>query len=374
MQAKKILITGGAGFIGSHIADKLIEQGHFVRILDNLSPQVHPAQQIPEYLNQKAEFILGDIRNKEDVKKALSNVQIIIHLAAFTATGQSMYKQAECTDVNVNGTKNILDVIAENNYNIEKIIYASSRAVYGEGKYSCRHCGIIYPKKREEEQLSKQEWDIKCPYCNAMLAVLPTDEDTPLSPVSIYAETKRKIEKMICEFGKNNNIPFVIFRTFNAYGIRQAVENPYVGLLPIFALRIKSNKALFLYEDGQIIRDFVHVEDIADAFILGMTNDAANNQIFNLGSGQKMTLQELAKKIAKAFKSNADIRVIGKYRSGDPRHSYADISLIKNKIGFVPKMSFEKELKKFVEWIKTKDAVDNYDKAEQELKERGLFK
>ncbi|MEM3829246.1 MAG: NAD-dependent epimerase/dehydratase family protein, partial [Conexivisphaerales archaeon] len=281
---EKVLVTGGAGFIGSHVVDLLIEKDYEVKILDNLEPQVHGIEgKLPSYLNENVTLITGDTRNREDLVKSLEDVDAVIHLAAAVGVGQSMYQISKYVSYNTLGTANLLDVVVNERNNVKKIIVASSMSIYGEGKYYCERCGYVYPKLRDEEQLNKKEWEPKCPICKHEITPVPTDEDKPLNPTSIYAQTKRHQEEMVLLIGRTYGIPSVALRFFNVYGPRQSLRNPYTGVAAIFLSRLLNNKPPYVFEDGNQTRDFVHVKDIAQAVVLALEKSSANYLPLNVG-------------------------------------------------------------------------------------------
>ncbi len=372
---KKILVTGGAGFIGSYLVDKLIELGHEVVVFDNLEPQVHgEGQKIPKYLNKECEFIKGDIRDRNEFKKALKGREVIFHQAAVVGVGQSMYEIKRYSEVNILGTANLLDILANENHRVEKLIVASSMSVYGEGKYSCAGCGVVYPKLRSLSQLKKGEWEMKCPLCNQKVQSSPTDEDKPLSPTSVYAISKRDQEEMCLTIGRAYDIPTVALRYFNVYGPRQALSNPYTGVAAIFSCRILNSSCPYVFEDGLQSRDFTHVSDIVQANILAMVEKEANYEIFNVGTGRPSTVLDIANLLIKNLGSSVNIDIVRKYRHGDIRHCYADISKIQKKLGFKPPLKFEEGVSDLVEWVKRQKAVDQFEKSQKELKEKKLTK
>ena len=271
MKSKNILITGGAGFIGSNLALKLAEKGHVVTVLDNLSEQIHGKNS--ELLNtiiDQVHFIKGDVRNAEDWMKALKNQEVVVHLAAETGTGQSMYEVQKYTEVNINGTAIFLDYLVNEKHSIQKVVIASSRAIYGEGKYNCEEHGIIYPNERKENDLLKGEFEPKCPVCNTDLMVLLTDENSKIHPSSVYGITKQNQEQMVLNVCQSINIPAVAFRYQNVYGPGQSLKNPYTGILSIFSTQIKNGNDLNIFEDGLESRDFVFIDDVVNATILGI--------------------------------------------------------------------------------------------------------
>jgi len=370
---KKILVTGGAGFIGSYLVDKLIELGHEVMVFDNLEPQVHgDGQKIPKYLNKECEFIKRDIRNRDELKKALKDREIVFHQAAAVGVGQSMYEINKYTEVNILGTSNLLDILANENHRVEKLIIASSMSVYGEGKYRCVNCGVVYPKLRSLSQLKKGEWEMRCPFCNQEVQSLPTDEEKPLYPTSVYSISKRDQEEMCLTIGRAYRIPTVALRYFNVYGPRQALSNPYTGVAAIFSSRILNNHPPCIFEDGGQSRDFTHVSDIIRANLLAMENKKADYEVFNVGTGRPLTVLNIAEALIKSLSSSVDMNIVRKYREGDIRHCYADISKIRDQLGFQSKVKFEKGISEFVGWVRGEEARDQFEKSRRELEEKGL--
>jgi len=371
-----ILITGGAGFVGSHLAEKLLQMGYKINLIDNLSPQIHePNGKLPQYLRGKAEFLKGDVRNREDVERAVSGADAVIHLAAETGVGQSMYEIARYVDTNVRGSAILLETIAEAGTKVKKIILASSRAVYGEGKYQCKKCGVTYPEQRTEDKLKTKQWQMRCPKCGRIVEPLPTDEDTILRPTSIYAITKQAQEQMFSVIAKTHRIPYAILRYFNVYGQRQSLSNPYTGILSIFSSRILNGKPPLIYEDGLESRDFVHVSDVVKATILALEKTEANYEIFNVGSGRRVTILEMANLLVEKLGGSLKPVIVGKYREGDIRHCYADLTKIRNKLGYAPGKSLEDGISEFANWVKQQENIlDLSDKASDELASRKLLK
>ena len=366
----KILVTGGAGFIGSHLADALVEQGHEVVIYDNFEQQVHKTE--PEYLNRNAELIRADIRDKDTLKNAVIDSEIIFHQAAMVGVGQSMYQVEKYVDVNTFATAKLLDIIANEEHSVKKLIVASSMSIYGEGAYQCDDCGMVYPALRLEEQLMKRQWEMTCPNCGKEVKPVPTDEAKPLQPTSIYAVTKKDQEEMSLAIGRAYGIPTVALRYFNVYGPRQSLNNPYTGVCAIFSSRIKNKNTPLIFEDGLQSRDFVSVHDIVEANILAMASPDADYEVFNVGTGNAINILEIAQTLVKLYKENLNSEITNKYRAGDIRHCFADIAKIKNKLGYKPKIDFEPGMKELVEWGEKEEAVDKFDDAQEELKVRGL--
>ena len=376
MQYKNILITGGAGFIGSNLALKLIEKGYKVTVLDNLSPQIHTSNS-PLYnsIKDKVRFIKGTVLSYDDWKNALEEIDVVVHLAAETGTGQSMYEIEKYTDVNIKGTSIFLDILANEKHSVKKMIVSSSRAIYGEGKYECSSCGIVYPNERKDEDMSKGDFTVKCPTCNANAKLLATDENSKIHPSSIYGITKQVQEQMFMVMGKTLNIPALAFRYQNVYGAGQSLSNPYTGILSIFSTRIKNGNDINIFEDGKESRDFVYIDDVVDATILGIEKDEANYEVFNVGLGLAIDVNKVASTLVKEYKSNSKISISGNYRLGDIKDNYADLTKIQTKLGFKPKVSFEEGIKRFTKWVNAQEVVeDQYEKSINEMKEKGLYK
>ncbi len=367
----KVLVTGGCGFIGSHLVDRLIKEGHRVKVYDILEPQVHLGKK-PSYLNKEAEYIFDDIRNKEKLKETLKDIDIVFHQAAQVGVGQSMYEIEKYVSHNSLGTAILLDLIVNTKNNIKKIIVASSMSIYGEGAYECKECGVVCPILRDDEQLKNKDWEMKCPKCNKEVKPQATAEDKPLFPTSIYATTKRSQEEMCLEVGTAYNIPTVALRYFNVYGPRQSLSNPYTGVAAIFLSRVKNDKEPFIFEDGRQSRDFIYISDIVEANILAMNKDKANYDFFNVGTGKPHSILDIADTIISLYNKNLKPEILGKFRAGDIRHCYSDISKISKKLGYKPKVSFEEGMKKLKSWSETQVARDLTEKAQDELKKRGL--
>ena len=374
----KILITGGAGFIGSHVVDTLIEKGYSnVTIFDNLEEQVHgPSHNPPEYLNPKAEFLKGSLLDYNLLKRLIKDTDILIHLGAVVGVAQSMYQIRKYTETNIIGTGNILDILTNCDHNVQKLIIASSNTVYGEGKYQCSKCGVIFPPLRSKEQLSKKVWEILCPNCGSGLKPLPCDESSHLTASSIYALSKKAQEQMSFLIGKTYGINTVILRFFLVYGARQTLSNPYTGVCGIFASRLLNNNPPLIYEDGLQTRDFVHVKDVCQAITLAIEKSTANNEVFNVGTGIPISIKEIAEIITQKLNPNIQPMVTEKYRVGDIRHCLADITKIKNKLGYKPTVNFTEGINDVLDWIRTeiKPIQDKSDIALNELKEKGLLR
>lgn len=376
---KNVLITGGAGFIGSNLAVKLIEKGYKVTVLDNLSKQIHgdnPELSSPLYrsIYKKVKFIKGTVTSKEDWIKALDGQDIIVHYAAETGTGQSMYEIQKYVEVNITGTAIMLDLLANASHKVKKVIIASSRSIYGEGKYINDKGISVYPKHRTAEHMDKGDFEVKF-LGSENLKLVATDEESKIHPSSVYGITKQNQEQMIMTVCPTINIASVAFRYQNVYGPGQSLKNPYTGILSIFSTQIKNGNGINIFEDGKETRDFVFIDDVVDATILGIEKDEANNEIFNVGTGVAIDVISVATSLIKNYNADVPITISGNYRLGDIRHNYADLTKIKSKLGFEPKYSFEDGLKEFTKWVNTQEVEqDNYQKSIDEMKSKGLYK
>ena len=373
---KRILITGGAGFIGSNLALTLIEKGYNITVLDSLSEQIHGENSsLYESIKDKVNFIKGDVRRKTDWENALKDQHVVVHLAAETGTGQSMYEVQKYVDVNINGTALLLDHLVNEPHNVEKVIVASSRAIYGEGKYSCETHGDVYPVEREESHLLQGDFEPKCPHCGTELNLAKTDENSKIHPSSVYGITKQNQEQMVLNVCRSVNIPAVAFRYQNVYGPGQSLKNPYTGILSIFSTQIRNGNDINIFEDGEESRDFVFIDDVVNATVLGLEMEEANYEVFNVGSGIQTTVMEVATILKEKYNSPVSIEVTGNFRLGDIRHNVADLSKIKEKLGFTPQYDFKTGVSKFVEWVQSQEVnEDNYAKSIDEMKAKGLFK
>jgi dTDP-L-rhamnose 4-epimerase len=367
---KTILITGGAGFIGSHLADELLESGYHVRVLDNLTEQVHGKNcKRPDYLDARVELIKGDVRDAQAVRKALDGVHAVYHYAAMVGVGQSMYEVKEYTDVNNIGTATLLEALIENP--VEKLIVASSMSIYGEGLYKDAGEHIRAGIERNIGQLKKGDWEVKDSHGN-ILTPYPTPETKNPTLSSVYALSKYDQERMCLMIGRAYNIPTVALRFFNVYGTRQALSNPYTGVLAIFASRLLNNNAPMIFEDGYQKRDFVSVLDIARASRLALETPEADFEVFNIGSGHSYTIREIAEKMAEVMNKNISPEISGKYRVGDIRHCYSDISKAKAILNYEPQISLGDGLVELATWLSGQTAEDNVAQASNELAVRGL--
>jgi dTDP-L-rhamnose 4-epimerase len=373
----RILITGGAGFIGTYFTKLATAAHHEVQILDNLSPQVHGRSPHFEPL-AGVKFIHGDITNRADIERSLNDVDVIVHLAAETGTGQSMYEIERYYRVNVQGTALLFDILAGGRHSVRGFILASSRSVYGEGAYICESCNPSgarrYPPPRTPQQLAAHIWTPRCPDCDAEIFPTATREDDRLAPSSIYAATKVAQEDVVRVACNALGIPFAILRFQNVYGEGQSLRNPYTGLLSIFSTRLRLGQSLPVFEDGEESRDFVHVEDVAAAVLRCVEAPARHGITLNVGSGLPTSILEIARLLAKHMGSTIQPHVSGEYRVGDIRHNFADINELERATGFRPSISIEQGLARFSRWVAGQPVpTDLLDQANAELKARKLM-
>ena len=375
-----VLITGGAGFIGSNIALKLNKKGYAVTVLDSLSEQIHgtnPDKTSPLYqsIKDKVKFIKGDVNNRADWEQALNGVDYVIHLAAETGTGQSMYEIKKYVDTNIGGTALLLDILTNAKHHVKRVVVAESRAIYGEGKYLCPKCGEVYPLERKDDDMAKGDFECKCPKCGGKVELVATTEDSAIHPSSVYGISKQVQGQLVHLVCKSIGIESVSFRYQNVYGPGQSLTNPYTGILSIFSTRIKNGNGLNIFEDGKETRDFVYIEDVVDATILGMEVPEANGHVFNIGTGVATDVLTVARTLCEKYDLQVPIMVSGNYRLGDIRHNYADISLARNVLGFNPKWSFADGIEQFTKWVNQQEVQeDNYETSIEEMKKKGLYK
>jgi dTDP-L-rhamnose 4-epimerase len=378
MKNNRVLITGGAGFIGVAVAKLLVAEGCSVLLFDNLSAQIHGAipdmsalQSLPR---TQVDVMRGDVTRDADWTAALENVQTVVHLAAETGTAQSMYEISRYTEINAGGTARLLDHLANHRHDVRKIVLASSRSVYGEGAYRCRRCGPVYPPTRGEDMLRRGEWQPRCPGCKNTIEETATSEAAKTAPASIYAATKLAQEHLVRVAAQALGIPAIIYRFQNVYGEGQSLKNPYTGILSIFSNQLRLGKTIQLYEDGEESRDFVHVSDVARAVGLAITSDSAEGTTLNVGSGQPTSVREIALLLADRFGVRTPPVISGQYRLGDVRHGYADLTSLRACLQFTPLISLDEGLTRFVEWVKSQpEEPDRLDGATQELVARGLM-
>jgi dTDP-L-rhamnose 4-epimerase len=356
-----VLITGGAGFIGSHVASHLLKAGCRVRVLDSLIEQVHPGRERPSYLDADVELVVGDVRDRAAVDAALDGIDDIVHLAARVGVGQSMYEIAEYTSVNAHGTGVLLEALMSRP--VRKLLVASSVSIYGEGLYVDHAGRSVDSCQRTREQLERGEWEPVGPDCEVVEPV-PTPESKPPSLSSLYALGKFDQEQMCLLFGASYDIPTVALRFFNVYGPHQALSNPYTGVLSIFAARLMNDRPPLIFEDGEQRRDFVHVSDIAEACRLALTTRDADGLAVNVGSGRDVSVSAVAELLARAIgKQVIQPRVTGNYRVGDIRHCFADVSLAREALGFAPRVALDEGIENLALWLDGQSPADRMDKA-----------
>jgi dTDP-L-rhamnose 4-epimerase len=373
LEKLNVLVTGGAGFIGSHLVDALIERGNHVRILDSLVPQVHQDGR-PEYLHRSAEFVAGDVCDAKVVKQALEGIDAVFHQAAEVGVGQSMYEIDRYVRANDLGTAVLLENVLKRGNKIRKLIVASSMSIYGEGAYSCGDCGVVYPQLREEEQLLERRWEMECPNCKRLVAPAATKEDKPLFPTSVYAITKQDQEQFCLILGRAYGIPTVALRYFNVYGPRQALSNPYTGVCAIFSARLLNDERPLIFEDGEQRRDFVHVSDIIQANLLALETNRADYLPVNIGTGIATSIHEIAGLLSEGLGKNIKPEIVGKYRTGDIRHCFADISRARNLLGYEPRVMLKDGIPVLRSWVREQTPSDQVIKATAELESRQLVR
>ena len=379
---EKILITGGAGFIGSNLALALLKRGHQVTVLDNLSEQIHgknPEETSSLYLSikDKVHFIKGTVACRETLQKAIADNTVIVHLAAETGTGQSMYEIQHYTDVNIGATALLLDILTNEKHSVKKVVVASSRAIYGEGKYYNKTKNtFVYPLQRTDNDMQKGDFEVKDPQNHSdVLELVATTEDAIIHPTSVYGITKQVQEQLVMTVCPTIGIAGVAFRYQNVYGPGQSLKNPYTGILSIFSTQIKNGNGINIFEDGKETRDFVFISDVVDATVLGIEKETANNQVFNVGTGVATDVITVATELSNNYGIQVPITISGNYRLGDIRHNYADITKAKQLLGFEPKVSFKEGLKQFTNWVNTQEIEeDKYQQSIDEMKAKGLYK
>jgi len=363
----RVLVTGGAGFIGSHTVDKLIEKGYEVTVLDNLERQVHLGRK-PKYLNEKAEYVYEDVRSLKAWAKVLGDVQYVIHLAGAVGVGQSFWQPRKYMTVNTVGTANLYQVLMANREmakKIEKIVVASSKSIYGEGAYLCEEHGVVYPGPRSTEQLKKKDWEQKCPICGRPVRPVGITEEKPAQNLSPYALSKYDSERLSLQFSEVLGIPTVAFRYFNVYGPRQSLSNPYTGVVAIFLSRLKNGKPPVIFEDGKQVRDFVYVEDVADFNVRALERGQG---VFNLGTEKPTSLLEIVSILKGITGAKVDPDVTGDFRPGDNRHDYADTTKLRREYGEYAFTDLKKGMEKLAEWSSGEEARDMFEREEAERK------
>jgi dTDP-L-rhamnose 4-epimerase len=371
MKKQRVLVTGGAGFVGSHTVDALLRDGHEVRVFDKLTPQVHPRGELPDYLSPEAEFIRGDVCDLEAVRRAVAGVDSVFHFAAAVGVGQSMYEISHYVETNTLGTANLLQALLDTGLRCQKLVVASSMSIYGEGQYRCGEHGNVAPATRDTEQLREKRWDVCCPECRGRLEALPTSEDKPLQCSSIYALGKKDQEEMCLLFGRTYGMPVLALRYFNIYGTRQALSNPYTGVAAIFASRLLNRRAPMIFEDGEQLRDFVSIHDVVRANMLALES-AAKDVALNIGSGQAITISQVARTLSESLQIVVPSEISGKYRAGDIRHCFGEISRAHSVLGYSPAHQFADGVGELANWLRSQSAEDRVQFAAERLSAFGL--
>ena len=376
MAIRNVLVTGGSGYIGSHLVDALVARGYNVVVLDSLVPQVHRSGTWPSYVNPKVRYVRGDVRDRAVFEPLVLEAQAVVHFAAAVSIGQSMYEIDRYVDVNTRGTALLLDILVNTKHKVEKVIVASSIGVYGEGAYRCGTCGPVAPGIRSDAQMGAKDWEQRCPSCGAPVVSVPTPEDKALYRDNIYSMTKYHQEEMVLLIGKTYGIPAVAPRFFNVYGPRQSLSNPYAGVAAIWISRLMNGKAPVVFEDGGQLRDFVSIHDVVACLTLMLEKPGADYLPVNVGSGTTVTILEIAGILQKLLGSSIEPEVTNVGRTFDVRHNTADISRARETLGFEPAVSLEQGFTELIEWAKTTPdvAVDFFDKALDELKAKGLVR
>jgi len=378
MPDQRILITGAAGFVGSHTVDLMVQRGHSVTALDSLDPQVHGSgattpHNIEAHVRTGAiKFVHGDVRDRALMSRLISEHDAVLHLAAAVGVGQSMYMPHHYADVNVGGTALLLDILANQPHSIRRVVVASSMSLYGEGAYRCGRCGAIEPSERSAEQLARRQWEPICPQCGEAAIPAPTPESKPLKSTSIYASTKKMQEEMLVVFGKAYNLPVIALRYFNIYGPRQSLNNPYTGVAAIFLSRLLNRTSPLAFEDGRQSRDFIHVRDIAHANLLALESELPGQHIYNVGTGSATSVLEVAEVLAEQLGVPLSARIENKFRAGDIRHCFADASKIERELGFRAEISRKDGFRDLIEWSRSQTPTDQFDASLAELHSRKL--
>ncbi len=375
MSIEAVLVTGGAGYIGSHLVDELLTRGYRVTVLDSLEPQVHRSGAWPSYANARAEYVRGDVRDRSVFEPLVLAADAVVHFAAAVGVGQSMYQVDRYVDVNTRGTAVLLDILVNAKHHVKKVIVASSIGVYGEGAYRCNAHGVVAPGIRAETQLAAREWEQRCPVCGDHVVSIPTPEDKPLYRDNIYSMTKYHQEEMVLLIGKTYGIPAVAPRFFNVYGPRQSLSNPYAGVAAIWLSRLLNGGQPVVFEDGGQLRDFVSIHDVVDCLVLMLERSGADFLPINVGSGERVTILDIAQLLTRLLGTEIAPLVTQTGRRFDIRHNTADISRARTTLGYAPSVSLEQGFAELIEWARTTPEVaeDFFDRALDELSQKGLL-
>jgi dTDP-L-rhamnose 4-epimerase len=372
---RNVVVTGGAGYIGSHLVDALVAHGYNVAVLDSLEPQVHRSGTWPPYANPKATYVHGDARDRAALAPLVLASDAVVHFAAAVSVGQSMYQVDRYVSVNTGATGLLLDILVNEKHKVKKLIVASSVGVYGEGAYQCARCGPRAPGLRPQEQLLSRDWEPRCDSCGSSLTPIPTPEDKPLHRDNIYSMTKYHQEEMALLIGRTYGIPTVAPRFFNVFGPRQSLSNPYAGVAAIFLGRLLNDKAPVIFEDGGQLRDFVSIHDVVSCLMLMLENSGADFLPVNIGSGTRITIREIATTLAALTNRSIEPEVLQSGRTFDIRHCVADIDRARQTLGYAPKVTFEQGMSELIEWAvaSPERPVDLFAQALEELSSRGLL-
>jgi dTDP-L-rhamnose 4-epimerase len=372
---QRVLITGGAGFIGSRLARKLLAEGHAVSILDNFSPQIHgESQDLPDDIKKEVSLFRGDVRDEATCIKALGNQDVLVHLAAETGTGQSMYQVRHYSDVNIAATATLMELILTKKFPIENLVVASSRSIYGEGAARCEEHGLVYPAGRATQDLKDGHFEPTCPVCKSVTTMVPTSEEAPFQPSSFYGLTKQVQEQMILMYAATIGSNGFALRYQNVYGPGQSLKNPYTGILAIFSNQARANQPILIFEDGKESRDFVYIDDVVEATYRSIIAAPRKPSAINVGTGVAISVAEVVEKIIAYFSSSSPVTVTGSFREGDIRHNCADVSRLNELLSFVPKHQFNDGITQFAEWASGQSLVETgYEKSLNELRDKGLM-
>jgi dTDP-L-rhamnose 4-epimerase len=374
-----VLITGGAGFIGSRLALKLVERGHRVTVLDTLSPQIHGERpeesELFRAVKDATRFVRGTVTDRAVLTEVLAGQDAVVHLAAETGTGQSMYQIEHYNAVNIGGTALLLDILANGDHSVRRVVVASSRSIYGEGRYRSAELGDVYPAARSATDMEAGDFEVKYPGATTPLELVATDEGSKIHPASVYGITKQVQEQLVMTVCPSIGIEGVALRYQNVFGPGQSLSNPYTGILSIFSNQMMQGKPINIFEDGTESRDFVYIDDVVEATVLGVEHPAAANNIFNVGTGVPVSVMTVAQTLARLLGADVPITVTGNFRIGDIRHNYAAMDRIETLLGFRPRYDFEAGIAHFAEWARQSGAKSSgYEASIQEMRDKGLLK
>lgn len=367
-----ILVTGGAGFIGSHLVDQLVKDGNTVRVLDSCEQQIHQGTK-PSYLRDDTEYIEGDVRDIDAVQSALRDIDAVFHCAAMTGAGQSQYDIRRYTDINVTGTATLIDCIVNNDISLQKFVLPSSMMIYGEGAYECREHGLQHPHARPFAQLEERDWNMYCPECGECMKSVPMPETLSAQPETLYGVSKKMQEDLVLNAVETHGLPATILRLFNVYGTRQSLKNPYTGVIAVFLSRLQLGKAPLVYEDGAMTRDFVSVHDVVRAFLATLNSQSCIGEVFNIGTGSPRTILSLAQLLAKEIDAMCIPEVSGMSYKNHILHSYANTSKAMGTLGFKSKVQFAQGIREVIEWAQSEDVTDESEKYNAELAKASLL-